>query len=186
MILVSPPYRTNVGVSFSRLRHDPPGSYSTRLRGRPSMFVLRSMRKAPQRVLADVSVNHSRTGAGKAIDNTQGRASRLSSSGVPFAELQPVPGGRKLGCDPAPSSKKDDSTFAPRVLCSRAVSVAMPAHAVGKPWTPGPSRRGPAQAFSVDRSYVPCAGPALLRRPLAVRSRLGPNVDGVRWPDSKK
>jgi len=36
-----------LGVSFSRLRHDPPGSYST-VAGRPSMFVLRSMRKHPE------------------------------------------------------------------------------------------------------------------------------------------
>jgi len=46
-------------------------------------------------------------------------------------------------------------------------------------WTPGPSRRGPAQAFFVDRSICTLCWPALLRRPLAVRSRLGPNVDGV-------
>jgi len=55
----------------------------------------------------------------------------------------------------------------------------MPAHPVGNPGTPGPSRRGPAQAFSVDRSYVPCAGQRYCAGPLAVRSRLGPNVDGV-------
>jgi len=54
----------------------------------------------------------------------------------------------------------------------------MPAHAVGT-LTPGPSRRGPAQGLFVDRSYVPCVASGLLRRPLAVRSRLGPNVDGV-------
>jgi len=45
-------------------------------------------------------------------------------------------------------------------------------------WTPGPSRRGPAQAFSSIAAMYLC-WPALLRRPLAVRSRLGPNVDGV-------
>jgi len=54
-----------LGVSFSRLRHDPPGSYSTSC-GTPSMFVLRSMRKHPE-ILADVSVNHSRTGAVKLL-----------------------------------------------------------------------------------------------------------------------
>jgi len=48
----------------------------------------------------------------------------------------------------------------------------------GEPWTPGPSRRAPPRLF-VDRSYVALCWPALLRRPLAVRSRLGPNVDGV-------
>jgi len=47
-----------------------------------------------------------------------------------------------------------------------------------EPWTPGPSRRGPAQAFRRSQLCTLC-WPALLRRPLAVRSRLGPNVDGV-------
>jgi len=58
----------------------------------------------------------------------------------------------------------------------------MPAHAVvGNPGRPGPSRRGPAQAFFVDRSYVPCAGQRYCAWPLSgaplVDSR--PNVDGV-------
>jgi len=52
----------------------------------------------------------------------------------------------------------------------------MPAHAVGT-WTPGPSRRGPPGFSSIAAMYP--VWPALLRRPLAVRSRLGPNVDGV-------
>jgi len=54
----------------------------------------------------------------------------------------------------------------------------MPAHAVGNP-----GRRAeptwPRPGLFVDRSYVTLCWPALLRRPLAVRSRLGPNVDGV-------
>jgi len=54
----------------------------------------------------------------------------------------------------------------------------MPAHAVGNPGRPGRADVAPPRPF-VDRSYVPCAGQRLLRRPLAVRSRLGPNVDGV-------
>jgi len=53
----------------------------------------------------------------------------------------------------------------------------MPAHAVGNPGRPG-EPTWPRPGLFVDRSYVPCAG-TLLRRPLAVRSRLGPNVDGV-------
>jgi len=53
----------------------------------------------------------------------------------------------------------------------------MPAHAVGNPGRPGRADVARPGLF-VDRSYVPC-WPALLRRPLAVRSRLGPNVDGV-------
>jgi len=35
------------GVSFSRLRHDPP-EVTRPVAGRPSMFVLRSMRKHPE------------------------------------------------------------------------------------------------------------------------------------------
>jgi len=54
----------------------------------------------------------------------------------------------------------------------------MPAHAVGNPGRPGRADVAPPSLF-VDRSYVPCAGQRYLRRPLAVRSRLGPNVDGV-------
>jgi len=53
----------------------------------------------------------------------------------------------------------------------------MPAHAVGN-LDARASRRGPAQAFSSIAAITLC-WPALLRRPLAVRSRLGPNVDGV-------
>jgi len=36
-----------LGVSFSRLRHDPP-EVTRPVAGRPSMFVLRSMRKHPE------------------------------------------------------------------------------------------------------------------------------------------
>jgi len=53
MILVSP-LIARIGVSFSRLRHDPP-EVTRPVAGRPSMFVLRSMRKHPE-ILADVSV----------------------------------------------------------------------------------------------------------------------------------
>jgi len=42
--------------------------------------------------------------------------------------------------------------------------------------TPGPSRRGPPRPFRRSQLCTLC-WPALLRRPLAVRSRLGPNVD---------
>jgi len=54
MILVSPPYRTNWGCLLADSRHDPPEVYST-VAGRPSMFVLRSMRSTPE-IFADVSV----------------------------------------------------------------------------------------------------------------------------------
>jgi len=42
----------------------------------------------------------------------------------------------------------------------------------------GPSDVAPPGLF-VDRSYVPCAGQRYCAGHLAVRSRLGPNVDGV-------
>jgi len=53
----------------------------------------------------------------------------------------------------------------------------MPAHAVGT-LDAGPSRRGPAQAFSSIAAMYPVLASATAP-PLAVRSRLGPNVDGV-------
>jgi len=53
----------------------------------------------------------------------------------------------------------------------------MPAHAVGNPGRPGRADVA-RQAFRRSQLCTLC-WPALLRRPLAVRSRLGPNVDGV-------
>jgi len=54
---------------------------------------------------------------------------------------------------------------------------AMPAHAVGT-LDARAEPTWPRQAFSSIAAMYLC-WPALLRRPLAVRSRLGPNVDGV-------
>jgi len=176
MILVSPPYRTNWGVSFSRLRHDPP-EVTRPVAGRPSMFVLRSMRKHPRDFLADVSVNHSRTGAVKLLITRRERASRLSSSGVPFAGLQPVPGGRNWAAI-QPPLQKDDSTLRLAYSALELSPWAMPAHAVGNPGRPGRADVAPPRPFRRSQLCTLC-WPALLRRPLAVRSRLGPNVDGV-------
>jgi len=53
----------------------------------------------------------------------------------------------------------------------------MPAHAVGNPGRPGRADVAPPGLF-VDRSYVPCVASATAPA-IAVRSRLGPNVDGV-------
>jgi len=67
--------------------------------------------------------------------------------------------------------------LAPRVLCSRAVSVGNAAHAVGtldaraEPTWPRPG-------LFVDRSYVPCAGQRYCAA-ISGAPRLGPNVDGV-------
>jgi len=117
-------------------------------------------------IFGDVSVNHSRTG-GKAIDNTQGRASRLSSSGYRSPDYS-CPGGRNWAAI-QPRSKRMTRPCA-RVLCSRAVS-----------WqcrlTCGNLDAGRADVarpgFSSIAAMYLC-WPALLRRPLAVRSRLGP------------
>jgi len=68
--------------------------------------------------------------------------------------------------------------LAPRVLCSRAVSVGNAGSRCGNPGRPA-EPTWPRPGLFVDRSYVPCGWPALLRGQLAVRSRLGPNVDGV-------
>jgi len=48
----------------------------------------------------------------------------------------------------------------------------------GEPWTPGRADVAPPRPFRRSQLCTLC-WPALLRRPLAVRSRLGPNVDGV-------
>jgi len=165
-----------LGVSFSRLRHDPAGKLLDQLRDAlVCSYYVRCV--STQRFLADVSVNHSRTGSGKAIDNTQGRASRLSSSGVPFAGLQPVPGGRNWAAI-QPPLQKDDSTLRLAYSALELSPWAMPAHAVGNPGRPGRADVAPPRPFRRSQLCTLC-WPALLRRPLAVRSRLGPNVDGV-------
>jgi len=148
------------------------------------MFVLRSMRKHPRDFLADVSVNHSRTASGKAIDNTQGRASRLSSSGVPFARLQPVP-RPQLGCDPAPLQRM--TRPAPRVLCfSSCLAWAIGSRLWGTPGRPaadgpgprpGPFRRSQLCYPVLASATAPAISGALSTRPQRRRRR---------WPDSKK
>jgi len=144
--------------------------------GRPSMFVLRSMRKHPRDFLADVSVNHSRTGAVKLlITRRTSQSSKLLR--VPFAGLQPVPGGRNWAAI-QPPLQKDDSTLRLAYSALELSPWAMPAHAVGNPGRPGRADVAPPRPFRRSQLCTLC-WPALLRRPLAVRSRLGPNVDGV-------
>jgi len=56
----------------------------------------------------------------------------------------------------------------------------MPAHAVGKPWdAPGRADVAPPRPFSSIAAMYPVLASATAPGPLAVRSRLGPNVDGV-------
>jgi len=54
----------------------------------------------------------------------------------------------------------------------------MPAHAVGTLDARAEPDVAPPRPFRRSQLCTLC-WPALLRRPLAVRSRLGPNVDGV-------
>jgi len=156
MILVSPPYRTNWGCLLAdsgTIRRE----VTRPVAGRPSMFVLRSMRKHPRDFLADVSVNHSRTGAVKLLITRQGRASRLSSSGVPFAGLQLSPAAA-TGLRSSPRSKRMTRPCAPRVLCSRAVSVGNAGSRCGNPGRPGRADVAPPRGLFVDRQLhtVPC------------------------------
>jgi len=120
------------------------------------------MRKAPQRFLADVSVNHSRTGAVKLLITRRDEpVSKLPQGTV--RRTTACPRRPQLGCDPAPAPK-GDSTLRLAYSALELFSGAMPAHAVGEnPGRPGRADVAPPRPFFVDRSYVPCAGPALLR-----------------------
>jgi len=160
-------YRTNWGCLLAD-SGTIAGSYST-VAGRPSMFVLRSMRKHPE-ILADVSVNHSRTGAVKLLITR--RTSQSSSSSGYRSPTTACPGGRNWAAI-QPRSKRMTRPCA-RVLCSRAVSWAMPV-TLWEPWTPGRAT-WPASFSSIAAMYLSgqryCAA-------ISGASRLGPNVDGV-------
>jgi len=175
MILVSPPYRTNWGCLFSRTPARSPGSYSTSC-GTPSMFVLRSMRKHP-RDLAEFSVNVIVNRSGKAIDTRRDEPSSKLLRGYRIAGLQPVPGGRNWAAiQPPPKRMTRPLRLAYSAL--EAVSVGNAGSRCGEPWTPGPSRRGPAQAFSSIAAMYPVLASATAP---AISGALStrPNVDGV-------
>jgi len=143
-----------LGVSFSQTPARSAGKYSTSWRDAlVCSYYVRCV--STQRFLADVSVNHSRTGAVKAIDNTQGRASRLSSSGVPFAGLQPVPGGRNWAAI-QPPAPKDDSTLRLAYSALELSPWAMPAHAVGNPGRPGRADVAPPRPFRRSQLCTLC------------------------------
>jgi len=145
------------------------------------------MRKHPRDFLADVSVNHSRTGGGKAIDNTQGRASRLSSSGVPFARTNSLSPAAATGLRSSPPLQRMTSHLAPRVLCFSSCSVGQCRLTLwGTLDAPGLADVAPPRPFVRSQLCTPVHGQRLLRRPLAVRSRLRPQRRRRRWPDSKK
>jgi len=98
MILVSPPYRHEIGVSFSRAPGTiPPGSYSSQCAGRPSMFriTVRCV-GTPDDFWRTFSVIHSKkTGAVKALDNNAGTSQSsklLRRVACSRRTKQPVPG----------------------------------------------------------------------------------------------
>jgi len=157
-----------LGVSFSRLRHDPPGSYLDQLRDALVCSYYVRCVSTPRDFWRTFSVNHSRTGAGVELryDNTQGRASRLSvPQGYRSPDYSLSPGRHATGLAiQAPRSKRMTRPCASRTLLSSCLRGLMPAHAVGNPGAPGPSRRGPAQGLFVDRSYVPVLASATAPR----------------------
>jgi len=171
MILVSP-LIARIGGVFSRLRHDPP-EVTRPVAGRPSMFVLRSMRKHPE-IFGGRFGNHSRTGGKVLITRRTSQSSKLLRGTV--RRTTACPRRPQLGCDPAPL-QKDDSTLRLAYSALELSPWAMAGSRCGEPGRPGRADV-PAQAFSSIAAMYPVL-PALLRRPLAVRSRLGPNVDGV-------
>jgi len=125
------------------------------------------MRKATTEILADVSGNS--LGRKRSVSMITRRTSQSSKlpqrSTVSRTKAWPRR-PQKPGLRSSPAPKGLTQTLRPRT-CSRAVSVARPAHAVGNP-----GRRAettwPAQAFC-RCSYVP-GWPALLRPAIAVRS----------------
>jgi len=131
-----------IGVScFTRLRHDPPGSYSTELAGRPKecSYYVRFVSN-PRFFGGTAFGNHSRTRSGKAIVTRHGRGhSLIAPQGYTVRRTYILsPGGPPTGLDPAPASKRMTLTScARRLVCSRAVSVGQfPSHAFGEPLTP--------------------------------------------------
>jgi len=179
MILVSPPYRTNWGCLLAdsgtirrklldQLRDALVCSYYVRC-------------VSTQRFLADVSVNHSRTGAVKLlITRRTSQSSKLLRGTV--RRTTACPRRPQLGCDPAPL-QKDDSTLRLAYSALELSPWAMPAHAVGNPGRPGRADVA-RQAFSsiaamypvLASATAPAISGALSTRPQRRRRR---------WPDSR-
>jgi len=160
MILVSPPYRHELRVSFSRLRHDPAGSYSTSC-GTP-LYVHYVRCVSTPEIFGDVSVNHSRTGSVKLLITRRDEQSSKPSSAPPgpFADysLSPVPNWAAI--QPPPPKGLIDLRLA-YLLSSCLVGNA--GYAVGEPWTPG-EPTWPRPGLFVDRSYATLCWPALPAR----------------------
>jgi len=138
---------------------------------------------APRDFLADGSVNHSRTGA-VSIDKRAGTSQSSKLLRGTVRRTTSLSRGRNWAAI-QPPLQKDDSTLRLAYSALELSPWAMPAHAVGEPGRPGRADVAPPRLSRRSQLCTLC-WPALLRRPLAVRSRLGPNVERRRWPDSKK
>jgi len=172
MILVSPPYRTNWGCLLADSGTIRRGSYSTSCgHALVCSYYVRCV-STPE-IFGGRFGNHSRTGSGKAIDNTQDEPSRLSSSGVPFAGLQPVPGRPHWAADPAPL-QKDDSNCASRTLLSSCLRGQCRLTLWGT-LDARASRRGPPRPFSSIAAMYPVLASATAPGHSGALS-LGPNV----------
>jgi len=143
------------------------------------------MRKHPE-ILADVSVNHSRTGAVKLLITCRRASSSKLLRGT-VRRTTACPRRPQLAAIQPPAPKRIRlEPCGPRVLCSR----LSPWHAMGsrcgEPWTPGPSRRvAPPQGHcSSIAAMYPVLATALLRRlpirPVAPLDR--PQRRRRRWP----
>jgi len=143
------PYRTNWGVVFSRLRHDPPGSYSPVRDALVCSYYVRCV--STQRFLRDVSVNHVERAVKLLITRRTSQSSKLLRGTVRRLSLSPA---AATGLRSSPL-QKDDSTCASRTLLSSCLRgnagsrCGNPGRPAEPTWPPG---------LFVDRSYVPCAG----------------------------
>jgi len=153
MILVSPPYRTNWGCLLAdsgTIRREVTRPVAGRL---VCSYYVRCV--STQRFLADVSVNHSRTGAVKLlITRRTSQSSKLLRGTVRRTTACPR---RRNWAAIQPPLQKDDSTLRLAYSALELSPWAMPAHAVGNPGRPGRADVARPGLF-VDRSYVPCAG----------------------------
>jgi len=123
-----------------------------------------------QRFLADVSVNHSRTGAVKLlITRRTSQSSKLLRGTVRRTTACP---GAATGLRSSPRSKRMTRPCASRTLLSSCLRGNAGSRC-GNPGRPGRADVAPPRPFRRSQLCTLC-WPALLRRPLAVRSRLGP------------
>jgi len=120
---------------------------------------------------------------------SQRQSSASCQTGTSSADLhRPLHQSRLAGPQTGPAIQpplhKDWTRPGASAYYARASPCQCLAHDVGKPWRrPGRADVAPAKGLFVDRRYYPLLA-ELLRPALAVRSRRGPNVDGVRCPDS--